>query len=65
MNFIKKLYSVCAVSLALLCSVSAAFSQEGKNAVKDFVKENISGKTRIVKNLNGASKTLPKLRCTL
>lgn len=56
MNFIKKLYSVCAVSLALLCSVSAAFSQEGKNAVKDFVKENISGKTRIVKNLNGASK---------
>ena len=50
------MYSVCAVSLALLCSVPAAFSQGNPGALKEFVKENISGKTRIVKNLNGASK---------
>ena len=56
MNCTKKTYSVCAVSLALLCSASAAFSQGNPGALKEFVKENISGKTRIVKNLNGASK---------
>ena len=56
MNRTKKPYSVCAVSLALLCSVPAAFSQGNPGALKEFVKENISGKTRIVKNLNGSSK---------
>ena len=55
MNRTKKPYSVCAVSLALLCSVPAAFSQGNPGALKEFVKENIRGKTRIVKNLNGYS----------